>query len=34
MHSILSRINHKNRDVIHAVEEQLILLRTIDSRAR
>jgi hypothetical protein len=34
VHSILSRINHKNNYVIHAVEAQLTLLRTVDGRAR
>jgi hypothetical protein len=34
VHSILSRIDHKNNDVIHTVEGQLTLLRTRDSRAR
>jgi hypothetical protein len=34
VHSILSRIDHKNNDVIHAMEEQMTQLRTVDSKAR
>jgi hypothetical protein len=34
VHSILSRIDHKNNYVIHAVEEQLTLLCTVAGRAR
>jgi hypothetical protein len=33
VHSNLFRIDYKNRDVIHAMEEQLTPLRTVDSRA-